>query len=326
MRAIQMSNFGDADVLKFTNIDVPEPGIGEVRVRLHYAGVNPAEAYIRTGAYAFFKPELPYVPGFDGAGEVDKVGVGVTRIKAGDRVLVASLLAKRKTGTYAEFVVCDSDAVLPLHNSTSFAQGAAIGVPGHAAYRTLFQSAGLKPGETILIHGASGGVGTLAVQLARAHGAYVIGTCGSEEDIALLREIGAHEAFSHHDPDHYDKILALTGGTGPNVIMEMLANVNLERDAQIIAMFGRIVVVGNRGSIDFTPRLLMIKEASVLGMALWNSPPEEYKSSNAALAAALETGVIKPVMGREYPLENAAQAHVDILKLSSRGKMVLKII
>jgi len=326
MRAIQMSTFGEADVLRLTDVPVPEPGPGEVRVRLHYAGVNPAETYIRTGNYAFFKPELPYVSGFDGAGEVDSLGVGVTRLHEGDRVFVASLLAKRKTGTYAEFVVCDVDAVHPLPSSVSFAQGAAVGIPGFTAYRALFQRAQLKPGEIVLIHGASGGVGTLAVQMARAYGAYVIGTAGNDEGLALLGQLGVHAAFNHSDPAHFAKILALTGGTGVNVILEALANVNLEHDAEILSMFGRIVVVGNRGSINFTPRLLMDKESAVLGMAIWNAPLAEYTSSIAALAAGLESGVLRPVVGREYPLEATAQAQIDILKNSARGKMVLKII
>ena len=324
MRAIQMSEFGDPQVMRFVDIPVPEPVVHEVRVKLYAAGVNPAETYIRTGTYAFFKPDLPYTPGFDGAGTVDCVGPDVTHVKVGDRVFVASLLAKRCTGTYAEYVVCDANSVHKLPDNLSYAQGAAIGVPGHTAYRALFQRGDLLPGESVLIHGASGGVGTLAVQMARAQGAFVIGTGG---DIAYLKQIGVHEALNHHDPDHYAKILKLTGNAGVNLIIEFLANVNLEHDAEIIAKYGRIVIVGNRGSIQFTPRLLMMKESSVLGMALWNSPPTEYSSALAALSAMLESGVLRPVMGREYPLEQAVQSHIDILeKGSTKGKMILNII
>ena len=326
MRAIQMNEFGDPQVMRFVDVPVPEPAVREVRVKLHAAGVNPAEAYIRTGTYAFFKPDLPYTPGFDGAGTVDCVGPGVTHVKAGDRVFVASLLAKRRTGTYAEYVVCDADSARKLPDNFSYAQGAAIGVPGHAAYRALFQRGDLRPSESVLIHGASGGVGTLAVQMARAHGAFVIGTCGNDESIAYLKQVGVHEALNHSDPGHYAKILNLTGNAGVNVIMESLANVNLEHDAEIIAKYGRIVVVGNRGSVQFTPRLLMMKEASVLGMALWNSPAVEYSSAIAALSAMLESGVLRPSIGREYPLEQAVQSHIDVLeKASSKGKIILNI-
>ena len=159
MRAIVMTAFGGPEVLRLTDIPEPEPEHGQIRVRLYAAGVNPAEAYIRTGQYAFFKPTLPYTPGFDGAGVVDKVGEGVQGSKPGDRVFVTALTARRNTGTYAEKVVCDAEAVHLLPDAVTLEQGAAVGFPGMAAYRALFQCAGLKPAERILIHGASGGVG-----------------------------------------------------------------------------------------------------------------------------------------------------------------------
>jgi NADPH2:quinone reductase len=325
MRAIQMSAFGEADVLRCVDLPVPQPGGGEVRVRLYAAGVNPAETYIRAGTYAFFKPKLPYTPGFDGAGVVDSVGEGVSRLRPGDRVFVAALLTGRNTGTYSEMVVCDAEAVHPLPDFASFDQGAAIGVPGMAAYRALFQRARLKPGEIVLVHGASGGVGTLAVQLARGYGAHVIGTAGSKEGMKLVHQMGPHEVLDHSTPGYLDQISTLTGGHGVDVIIENLANVNLERDMPVLAMYGRVVIVGSRGSLEFTPRLAMIKEASVLGMALWNTPPAEYRSGICALAAALESGVLRPVIGPQIPLEKAAQAHVDILAPGTRGKMVLRI-
>lgn len=325
MRAIQMSVFGEADVLKCVDLPVPEPGPGEVRIRLHAAGINPADTYIRSGTYAFFKPKLPWTPGFDGAGIVDAVGTGDIRAKPGDRVFVAALLARRNTGTYAEMLVCDAEAVHPLPESMSFAQGAAIGVPSITAYRALFQRAHLQPGEIVLVHGASGGVGTITVQLARACGARVIGTAGTPDGLDLVRCMGAHSAVDHSKPNYLDQVLALTDGRGVDVIVEMLANVNLEKDFQALAKYGRIVIVGSRGSLEFTPRLAMMKEADVLGMAVWNTTQQEYVSALSAVAAALESGVLRPIVGRELPLEQAAQAHVDILKAKAQGKMVLAI-
>jgi len=324
MRAIQMSVFGEADVLKCVDLPTPEPGPGEVRIRLHAAGINPADTYIRSGTYAFFKPKLPWTPGFDGAGVVDAVGEGV-RVKPGDRVFVAALLAKRNTGTYAEKLVCDAEAVHPLPESMSFAQGAAIGVPSITAYRALFQRAHLRPGEIVLVHGASGGVGTVTAQLARACGAHVIGTAGTPDGLDLVRCMGAHSAVDHSKPNYLDQVLALTHGRGVDVIVEMLANVNLEKDFQALAKHGRIVIVGSRGSLEFTPRLAMIKEADVLGMAVWNTTQNEYVEALGAAAAALELGVLRPTVGRALPLEQAAQAHVDILKEKAQGKMVLTI-
>ena len=324
MRAMVVSEFGSPQVLTLQDIPTPEPGPGEVRVRLYAAGVNPADTYIRSGSYAFYRPTLPYVPGFDGAGVVDKLGSGVKRLREGQRVFVASLLAARKTGAYGEMTVCDSDAVHPLPDAISFSQGAGLGVPAQTAYRALFQRARLAPGETVLIHGASGGVGTLAVQLAWACGARVIATAGSALSREMLRKLGAHVTLNHNEPGYLEEVADLTEGRGPDVIIEMLANVNLENDMRIVAMFGRVVIVGSRDSLDFTPRLMMIKESTLLGMALWNSPPAEYAQANTAIAAALEAGILHPELGEELPLEQAALAHRNIIEGGGkRGKMVL---
>ncbi|QQZ11562.1 NADPH:quinone reductase [Heyndrickxia vini] len=319
MKAIQMSSFGEPDVLKWVEIEEPEPAEKEVRVKLHYAGVNPAETYIRAGGYAFFNPDLPYVPGFDGAGVVDKVGKGVTRLKTGDRVFVASILAKRKTGSYAEKMVCDVEAVHKLPESISFEQGAALGVPVTAAYRALFHRAHLKPGETVLIHGASGGVGFLAVQLAKYNGAQVIGTAGTEEGMELVRKAGADVVLNHHEHGYLEKV------QGVDVVIEMLANVNLEEDLKVLNKFGRIVIIGNRGSLDFNPRLTMAKEADILGMAVWNAPIDEYNESLIAVEAALKNGGLQPFVGTILPLKEAAEAQIHIVSSRAKGKMVLKI-
>jgi NADPH2:quinone reductase len=329
MRAIQFSAFGDADVLRLVDdAPVPDVGRGEVRVRLHAAGVNPAETYIRSGTYAFYRPALPHTPGFDGAGIVDAVGPGVTDVEPGARVFVGSILASRKTGTYAEYTVCDAAAVHPLPDHLSFAQGAAIGVPGATAYRALFQRGGLRPGQTVLVHGASGGVGVLAVQWARAHGATVIGTAGTPEGRQTVAGAGAHAVLDHSVPDHLHEIAHLTsdrGGQGVDLVIEMLADVNLVADLDHLARYGRVVVVGSRGSLEFTPRLTMAAEADVRGMALWNARPEEWGESLRAVAAALESGVLRPVVGRELPLEQAAQAHRMVLERGAHGKLVLTI-
>jgi NADPH2:quinone reductase len=325
MKAIQMSSFGEPEVLKLVEVEEPSPVENEVRVKLYFAGVNPAEAYIRAGGYAFFNPEFPYIPGFDGAGVVDEVGPGVTRHKIGDRVFVASILAKRKTGTYAEKVVCDVTAVYKLPETVSFEQGAALGIPVTAAYRALFHRGHLQPGETVLVHGASGGVGILAVQLAKYAGAQVIGTAGTEESMELVRESGADAVLNHNQSGYLEAISSFTNGAGVDVIIEMLANVNLEEDLKYLNKYGRVVVVGNRGSLDFNPRLTMAKEADILGMAVWNAPVEEYNQSLAAVEAALKNGGLQPLVGTMLPLEEAAKAQTQILKNKAKGKMVLEI-
>ncbi len=325
MKAIVMSSFGDPEVLELKEISEPIPGVNEVRVRLHAAGVNPNEAYIRSGNYSFGVPDLPFTPGFDGAGVVDAVGEGVTHVKVGDRVFVAAMLAKKNTGTYAQKVVCEADAVHLLADNVSFEQGASLGIPAMAAYRALFHRAKLKASEVVLIHGASGGVGTLAVQMAKAIGAVVIGTASSEEGKAMVKDAGADYATDHLREDNFDEILKITDGKGPDVIIEFLANHNLENDMKIISQYGRIVIVGNRGSIEITPRHAMGKEADILGMALWNAPPKEYKESLYGISAFLKSGVVVPIVGDKFKLEEAYKTHELILTKKGHGKMVLLI-
>lgn len=325
MRAIQQEEFGGPEVLRVTEVASPEVGAGEVRVRLRAAGVNPAEAYIRTGTYAFFVPALPYTPGFDGAGTVDAVGAGVDHVVAAQRVYVSSILSAHRTGTYAEEVVCSADGVHPLPEGLEFAQGAALGVPATTAYRALHQRGGLRPGETVLVHGASGGVGLCAVQLAVAAGAVVVGTAGSPAGRDAVAAAGAHHVVDHTDPDHLAEVARLTGGQGPHLVIEMLADRNLDGDLGVLACYGRVVVVGSRGSLDFAPRLTMAKEADIRGMALWNAPEDAWAAASRGVADAVATGTLVPVVGRTYPLAEAALAQRQLLELPARGKVVLEV-
>jgi NADPH:quinone reductase-like Zn-dependent oxidoreductase len=325
MKAVLVTEFGEAEVLVVREVPEPSPGPRQVRVKLHAAGVNPNEAYIRSGTYSFLIPELPYTPGFDGAGVIDALGEGVGHLALGDRVFVAAMLSEHNTGTYAQKVVCDARAVHPLPDRISYQEGAALGIPATAAYRALFQRARLKPGETVLIHGASGGVGLLAIQMARGIGARVIGTAGTEAGRALVGSSGATHAIHHVTGKNQSEIMALTDHRGPDVIIEFLANVNLAVDLEILAPYGRIVVVGNRGSLDFSPRLAMIKEADILGMALWNARPAEYSESLSAIGAFLESGVLQPRIGGTLPLDKAGEAHDHLMNKKAQGKIVLAI-
>jgi NADPH:quinone reductase len=324
MKAIQVSEFGGPEVLKYVELSEPTPNEKEVRVKLFAAGVNPSEAYTRTGTYSSV-PDLPYTPGTDGAGVIDAIGEGVENLKVGDRVFVAAHFAKRNTGTYAEKVVCDADSVHKLPDSVSYKEGASLGIPALTSYRALFIRAKLKPGETVLVHGASGGVGLLVVQMAKAIGAKVIGTASTNEGKALVRASGADYILDHIKGGSIDKVLSLTNSKGPDVIIEFLANVNLETDLKMISKYGRVVVVGNRGSLEFNPRLIMSKEADVLGMTLWNSKGNEYNESLEAVSAFLQSGVLHPVVGDELPLKDANKSHEVILTKKGYGKMILTI-
>jgi NADPH2:quinone reductase len=318
MKAIRVTAFGGPDVLRLEEVPTPKPGADQVLVRIHATGINPVETYIRAGTYARL-PELPYTPGNDGAGVIEKVGANVNECKPSDRVYTAGSIS----GTYAEFALCKKEQVHPLPANVSFAQGAAMGTPYATAYRGLLQRADAEPGETVLVHGASGGVGTAAIQLARARGLRVFGTAGTDEGLKLVREQGAHEVFDHRASDHFEQIMKATDGRGVDVIVEMLANVNLGKDLTILAQGGRVVIIGSRGPVEINPRDTMQRDADVRGMILPNTPPAQMASIHAALVAGLENGTLHPVIGKEFPLAEAAQAHQAVMKSGALGKIVL---
>lgn len=320
MRAVRVSEFGAPSVLRLcSDVTVPQPGLRQVLIRVHACGVNPVETYIRAGTYAR-KPTLPYTPGTDVAGVVETVGEGVTAVKAGDRVFTTAT----ESGGYAEYTVAADDCVHKLPDALDFAQGAAIGIPYFTAYRALLHKAHAKAGETVLIHGASGGVGVAACQLSRALGLKVLGTAGTPEGMKLALNNGAHLAFNHREESYTDKIMEATEGRGIDVIVEMLSNVNLSKDLQMLAYGGRVAIVGSRGPIEINPRDTMAKESSIMGVALFFATPEEKKECAALLYAGMEAGWLRPAVGTQHPLDKVAQAHHDIIESpGAAGKMVL---
>ncbi|HZS70493.1 MAG TPA: NADPH:quinone reductase, partial [Candidatus Acidoferrum sp.] len=207
MRAIVVRQFGGPEVLKLEEVPALKPAAGQVLVRVHAGGVNPADTYARTGNYAV-KPNLPYTPGTDGAGIVEEVGDGVSSVKAGDRVYIGRNL----TGTYAEYALALETQVHHLPQNISFAQGAGVYVPYGTAFHAYFHHAKARPGETVLIHGASGGVGIAAVQIAHAMGLRVFGTAGTPKGLELVKREGAHQVFDHSQPDYREAILKATNG------------------------------------------------------------------------------------------------------------------
>ncbi len=318
MHAIRVHTFGAPEVMRLEEVADPTPGPGEVVVRVKAAGVNPVDTYIRSGAYVI-KPKLPYTPGLDAAGVVEAAGQGVTRVKKEERVYVAGTLS----GAYAEFALCAASRVHPLPERVTFAQGAGINVPYSTAHRALFGRARAVPGETVLIHGASGGVGVAAVQIARASGLTVIGTGGTDRGRGLVTEQGAHHVLDHRAAGYLDHLLELTNGRGADIILEMLANVNLATDLGALARGGRVVVIGSRGTIEIDPRMAMSRDASILGMSLMNATEPGLASIHAALVAGLENGTLRPIVGKEMPLADAPRAHQAVLEPGAYGKIVL---
>ncbi|XP_074007949.1 quinone oxidoreductase isoform X2 [Numenius arquata] len=286
MRAVRVFEFGGPEVLKLqSDVSIPHPKEDQVLIKVHACGVNPVETYIRSGNYAR-KPALPYTPGSDVAGVIEGVGERVTAFKKGDRVFTTATIS----GGYADYAVAAANRVFPLSDKLDFRQGAAIGIPYFTAYRALFQKGRAKAGESVLVHGASGGVGIATCQIARACGLKVLGTAGTEEGMNVVLRNGAHQAFNHREANYIDKIK----------------------------------VVGSRGPVKINPRDTMSKESSIIGVSLFLATEEERQECAAALLDGIEAGWLKPTVGSEYPLEKVVQAHEDIIHCSgARGKMVL---
>ena len=322
MQAILAREFGGPEVLKLEEVPNPTPGSGQVRVKVQAVGVNPYDTYMRSGSYAI-KPDLPYTPGADAAGLIDQVGSEVKGFRIRDRVYVSGTAQGKAHGAYAQYVVCELQQIHRLPERISFTQGAGLFVPYVTAWRALFGRANTRAGDIVLIHGASGGVGIAATQFARAAGATVIGTAGTDEGLALVKAQGAQHAVNHRSPGYLDEITRLSNGRGPDVILEMLANVNLDHDLSVIAAGGRIAVIGNRGRVEIDARKIMTKDVSVFGLALWGIPADEVRRAHAAIGAGLESGALNPVVGTEMPLKDAALAHQRVMEPGARGKIVL---
>ena len=318
MKAIRVSEYGGPSVLKLEEIPAPQPGQGQVLVRNHAVGINPVDTYLRSNTDNR-GPKLPYTPGSDAAGVIEAVGPGVTAFKTGDRVYVGGSVS----GAYAEMSLCTDAQVHPLPGAVTFAQGAGMNVPYATAYHALINRGHGSAGETVLVHGASGGVGIAAVQIARARGMTVVGTASTARGRQLVLEQGAHHVLDHSSPSYLKELTDLTGGRGPDVILEMLANVNLQNDLGVIAMRGRIVVIGNRGNTEINARLAMNKDAAILGMALFHASPAQLAGIHAALVEGLRNGTLRPVVGQEIPLAQAPRAHEAVMEAGHYGKIVL---
>ena len=318
MKAIRVHRTGGPEVLRLEERPDPVPGPGELVLRVEAIGVNPVDAYQRAGSQGR-SPQLPFTPGSDAAGVVERVGDGVTAFREGDRVYTDH----RAREAYAERMLCREEQLHRLPEGVSFPAGASLGVPYATAYRALFQRGGARSGERVLVHGGTGGVGLAALQLARAGGLFVIATGGSEAGRAQARRQGAHETLDHREPGYLDRVAGLTDGKGVDLVLEMLASENLGRDLPLLAMRGRVVVVGSRGRVEIDPRDTMSRDADIRGFTLFNTAPEELAAIHAALAVGLEEGTLAPVIDVEIPLAEAPRAHERVMEPGHNGKIVL---
>nr|CAH0105055.1 unnamed protein product [Daphnia galeata] len=320
MKAVRVHTFGGPEVLKVeSDVPIPVHTESQVLIRVGSAGVNPVDTYIRMGLFAQL-PTLPYIPGRDGSGTIEKVGSKVDTLKEGDRVFFSGA-----SGSYAEYVACESHSVFHLADRLSFAQGAALGVPYFTAYRAIFIKGKAKAGDRVLVHGASGAVGLAACQIAKAHGMTVVGTAGSPQGMELVKNNGAHLVFNHREKGYLELAAEAVGGDGFDVIIENASDINLGSDLTVIGPGARVVIVGNRGNVEISPRFLMTEEASIVGCALFRSTPEEWRQTAASVVAGVEMGFLTPFIDREYPMETVQEAHAHVLSHEggSRGKLVL---
>jgi NADPH2:quinone reductase len=322
MKAIRAHSFGGPEVLQLDEMSDPIPGPGEIVVDVRAAGINPADTYMRNGTYAIV-PELPYIPGGDAGGVVSGIGAGVREFSVGDAVFVGTALSFSLTGCYAEKVTRKASEVLRLPAGVSFAAAATFGVSYATAHYSLFERGGARAGETVFIHGASGSVGTSAIQLAKRARLKVIGSGGTAKGLELIANEGADYAVDHTKKGYLDDVKRRTGGKGPELILEMLANVNLAADMDLAAKFGRIIVIGNRGEITINPRVAMMKELDIRGIALWNATPAQVRPMMQDILAGVAESALRPIVGREMPLAQAAAAHVAVLQPGAYGKIVL---
>ena len=318
MKALRIHAFGQPPTISYDDLPDAAARPGQVVVSVEAAGVNPVDTYIAAGAYAV-KPDLPYTPGGEAAGTVLSVGEGVSDFAEGDRVIVCQSAAGRLQGCFAERCVCESRWLMTLPSHLTFLQGAAVNVAYITAFRALIEIAKPKDGDTVLIHGATGGVGLAALQIAKAHKLKVVATGGSDAGRELLQKQGADVVLDHHAADH----LGALKDTPPDVILEMAAHVNLQKDIDAIAPHGRIVVVGNRGQTTIDARGLMGKQAAVIGMSYFNDGDPPVLKAIAALQTGLDAGDLKPVVQAEIPMDDAQRAFDLVMRGDSHGKVVL---
>jgi len=313
MRAITVRAFGGPEVLELVQIPDPAPGPGQVLVRLRAAGVSPADVEVRAGSFVRL-PQLPYMPGSAGAGVVESVGEGVTDLHPGDRVWLTG------GATYAEACAVPAQRAHPLPERLSFEQGAAIGGSYATAYQAIHLAAGVRPGDHVLVHGASGGVGTAALQLLAAHGATAVGTANSAEGRTHILNQGAAAALPHAA---WDELLEATGGRGYDAILEMRAEDNVLRDGALLATRGTIVLVGAHAEARFNPLEFMVRGAAIRGMATFLLTAAEQAQVDRAIETGLSDGRLTPVVGQSFPLAEAAAAHRAVWTGAKVGKVVL---
>lgn len=323
MKAIKVSSYGDADVLKLSDAEPkPTPAEGQVLVKIHAAGVNFVDIYHRRG---YYQQKLPFIPGLEAAGVVEAVGKKVAEFRPGDRVAYTGHI-----GSYSEYTVIDADRLVSVPKDLSFEQGAAFPLQGMTAHYLIHEFRRPKPGDTVLIHAAAGGVGLLLVQWAKHHGARVIGTVSTDEKARTAREAGADHVILYTEQDFVSETKRLTDGLGAQLVLDGVGKSTFPGDLEAVALRGHVVIYGAAsGPADpVVPNSLMTKSISVSGGSLVNftATREELLRRSTEVLNAIKEGWLKLRIGNVLPLAEAGKAHRLLEGRRTMGKIVLKVV
>ncbi len=323
MKAIRIHETGGPEVMHLEEVEIPTPAQGEVLIKVAAAGVNYADLAQRQGAY-LTRTRTPMTMGFEVVGVIAAHGPGVSAPPVGTRVIAFV------EGGYAEYAVASASTIIPIPENLDFTHAAAFAVQGLTAYQTLRESGRLQPGESVLVQAAAGGVGTLAVQLARLMGAgTVIGTASNEQKLDLVLRLGADAAINYTQNDWVEQVKQATGGRGVDVVLEVVGGAIAEQCLQCLAPFGRMVVIGAASGqrVQFSGIQLMYKNLSIVGywLTAWLSRPDRIAAATIELMQYLASGVLQIIVGQTYPLAEAAEAHRAIAERRTTGKVVLLV-
>ncbi|MEJ7578353.1 MAG: quinone oxidoreductase [Pyrinomonadaceae bacterium] len=317
MKAIRFHEFGGPETLRVEEVEKPQPGAGEVLMRVAAAGVNYADTMLRNGTY-FFRPPLPFTPGFEAAGTIEAVGAEVDGVRVGQRVMTAL-----QSGGYAEYAVASAERIVPVPENLDFSQATALLVQGLTALGLL---KGLRAGQTVLIHAAAGGVGSLLVQLAKHKGARVIGTASTKEKLKIVEGLGADARVNYTEANWTEQALAATGGKGVDLLIEMVGGDIGGRNVELLAAGGTMIVYGAASGKDFSVSALglMSKNLTARGYTLYSESPEMLAEFTRELMSHVEGGRLQ-IMVQEFSLADAAEAHHAVEGRRTTGKVVLTV-
>lgn len=322
MKAVRIHEYGGPEVLVYEEVPTPEPGASQILVKVAAATVNPVDVAVREDRFPTPK-QPPKILGSDGAGVVERAGTEVASVNPGDRVAFSGL-GIGSEGSYAEYTLIAETQAVPMPDGLSFTEAAAIGMAFPAAYYALVTRGALHEGETVLVQGASGGVGSASVQLARALGARVLATASGPGAADLVLGLGAEAVVDFRAEDVPSRVLELTEGKGVDLIHELVLSENLPADVKMVAKGGRIVGTGQGPGPDAIAPIgaALSKDVSVLFMNLSNAGRAGVAAIAAEIAAMVAAGKVKPVIGTELPLAEARRAH-ELLAGDHLGKIVL---